>query len=246
MGTHLVTQKRGKGGSVYRTPKHRFISDAKYPLLTAARTRAQVIGFVQDPSKDTLLAQVMLESGKFVYLLAAEGLRTGDGIELGTEAKLALGSVVTLGNIPDSNAVFDLELKPNDGGKIARTSGASATIVSHDEDSGIVTVKLSSKQTIKLSPLCRATIGVASGGGRMEKPLMRAGSGKFKAKSRNKRWPKVRGSAMSAYDHPHGGRSMGKPTTVSRHAPAGQKVGHIAASRTGRRRGKIKEEQTDQ
>lgn len=150
--------------------------------------------------------------------------------------------MVPLEKAPDSSAVFNLELMPNDGGKIARTSGAFATVLSHDEDSGLVSVRLASKRVIKLDPHCRATIGVASGGGRTEKPLVKAGHGKWKWKARNKHWPKVRGSAMSAYDHPYGGRSFGTPTPVARTAPPGQKVGHIAASRTGRRRGKIKEE----
>jgi large subunit ribosomal protein L2 len=52
------------------------------------------------------------------------------------------------------------------------------------------------------------------------------------------KYPRVSGVAMNAVDHPFGGgnrKHPGKPTTVSRNAPPGRKVGHIAARRTGKR-----------
>ncbi|KAE8735850.1 60S ribosomal protein L8 [Hibiscus syriacus] len=53
-------------------------------------------------------------------------------------------------------------------------------------------------------------------------------------------WPKVRGVAMNPVEHPHGGgnhQHIGHASTVRRDAPPGQKVGLIAARRTGRLRG---------
>ncbi|MEM0057199.1 MAG: 50S ribosomal protein L2, partial [Candidatus Geothermarchaeota archaeon] len=47
------------------------------------------------------------------------------------------------------------------------------------------------------------------------------------------------GTAMNTVDHPHGGGShqhVGKPKTVSKHAPPGQKVGSFGARRTGRKK----------
>jgi len=44
---------------------------------------------------------------------------------------------------------------------------------------------------------------------------------------------------MNAVDHPHGGGRhphVGHPTTVKRTTPPGRKVGHIAASKTGKRK----------
>jgi large subunit ribosomal protein L2 len=57
-------------------------------------------------------------------------------------------------------------------------------------------------------------------------------------KAKNKMWPKVSGTSMNAVDHPYGGSSTshkGKPTSTSRNAPPGRKVGKIAPRRTGRR-----------
>jgi len=83
-------------------------------------------------------------------------------------------------------------------------------------------------------------IGVIAGGGRTDKPLLKAGTAFHKFKRKRKNWPKVRGVAMNPVDHPHGGgnhQHIGHPSTLGRHAPAGQKVGLIAARRTGRIRG---------
>jgi len=85
-------------------------------------------------------------------------------------------------------------------------------------------------------------IGVVAGGGRIDKPLLKAGNAYWKYKAKRNCWPKVRGVAMNPVDHPHGGgnhQHVGHPTTVSRMAPPGQKVGLIAARRTGRLRGGV-------
>ena len=84
-------------------------------------------------------------------------------------------------------------------------------------------------------------MGIIAGGGRLEKPLLRAGTKFYKMKAKNKLWPKVSGNAMNAVDHPHGNKrsqrkSKAKP--VSRHAPPGRKVGAVAARRTGRKKGR--------
>lgn len=53
-------------------------------------------------------------------------------------------------------------------------------------------------------------------------------------------WPHVRGVAMNPVEHPFGGgnhQHIGHPSTANRLSSAGQKVGLIAARRTGRLRG---------
>ena len=83
-------------------------------------------------------------------------------------------------------------------------------------------------------------VGVIAGGQRTDKPLLKAASAFWKAKAKKNNWPRVRGVAMNPVDHPHGGgnhKHLGKPGTVSRYASAGQKVGLIAARRTGLIRG---------
>ena len=79
-------------------------------------------------------------------------------------------------------------------------------------------------------------IGVIAGGGRTDKPLLKAGTAKFKFKNKRKNWPKVRGVAMNPVEHPHGGgnhQHIGHPSTIGRLACPGQKSGQIAARQTG-------------
>ncbi|HJK13856.1 MAG TPA: 50S ribosomal protein L2, partial [Methanocorpusculum sp.] len=86
---------------------------------------------------------------------------------------------------------------------------------------------------------CLATIGLVAGGGRGDKPVLKAGKQYHKMKTSATRWPRVRGVAMNVIDHPFGGgghQHPGKPKTVARGTPAGKKVGHVAARRTGCRR----------
>jgi ribosomal protein L2 len=91
-----------------------------------------------------------------------------------------------------------------------------------------------------ISSSCRATIGIVAGGGRIDKPILKAGRSFFKFSAKTNRWPVVRGVAMNPVDHPHGGgnhQHIGHSSCVSRNAPPGKKVGLIAARRTGRLRG---------
>lgn len=83
-------------------------------------------------------------------------------------------------------------------------------------------------------------VGVVAGGGRTDKPILKAGRAFHKYRVKRNEWPRVRGVAMNPVEHPHGGgnhQHIGHPSTVRRDAPAGKKVGLIAARRTGRLRG---------
>jgi large subunit ribosomal protein L8e len=89
-------------------------------------------------------------------------------------------------------------------------------------------------------------IGIVGGGGRTEKPILKAGISYYKHKVRRSCWPKIKAVNMNPVDHPHGGgnhQHVGKPTTMARDTSSGRKVGLIAARRTGRIRGtkKIKD-----
>ena len=133
-------------------------------------------------------------------------------------------------------------MRPGDGGKFARSGGNSAVVESNMGDS--VRIRLPSGRLKELNSSCRATIGVLGGHGRTDKPMMKAGSAHYRAKARGKLYPSVSGVAMNPVDHPHGGgnhQAVHGPNSVSRHAPPGQKVGHIAPRRTGRGRSKSKE-----
>ncbi len=244
MGKRLKQQIRGKGTPKYIAkshsykvkPKHRKYDDVEKTVFV----RGEVVNFIDDPARNTIVAEVMLEEGEKHYIIAPEGIAIGDEVYFGAQAKPTLGSSLPLYSIPDGFYVYNIERKPGDGGKFARSGGSYGIIMAREK--GRVYIRLPSKKTIELSEECRAQIGVAAGGGIKEKPLLKAGTAYYKYKAKNKPWPKVRGVKMSPYDHPFGGKQHheGKPTTVSKHAPPGAKVGHIAAKQTGRKERKTK------
>lgn len=130
----------------------------------------------------------------------------------------------------------NIENKPGDGGQLARSSGVYAVLIAHDM--GKTVVQMPSGATKWLNPMCKATIGVVAGGGRVDKPFVKAGKKYHKLKTRAAKYPRVSGVAMNAIDHPFGGggwQHPGRPKTVSRRASPGRKVGSIAARRTGKR-----------
>jgi large subunit ribosomal protein L2 len=132
--------------------------------------------------------------------------------------------------------ICNIELKPGDGGKIAKSSGAYATVVAHTDQGTIV--KLPSGKTKYINDYCRATIGIVSGSGRTEKPFLKAGAKFHLMRAKGHKYPRTRGRAMIAAVHPFGSskRSARKVTTVSHGAPPGRKVGLIAARGAGKKK----------
>ena len=245
MGKPLNQQRRGKGSPTFRAPSHRYKCELKYRSYDELEKNVlagEVIRFVDDPGRDAVLMEVLFENGEKHLFLAPEGIKIGDRIEVGANAKLDIGCVLPLEKIPDGMPVYAIEGTPGDGGKFVRGAGGVAYVVSHEGEK--VVVRLPSKELRTFNAKCRATIGVINGGGRLELPLLKAGKNYYKMKARNKYWPKVRGVAMNPYDHPFGGKEhhIGKASTIARNAPPGKKVGHIAARAVGRGAKKVKGE----
>merc|ERR1719334_2385569 len=113
-----------------------------------------------------------------------------------------------VGAMPEGTIVCQLEEKLGDRGKLARTSGNYATIISHNPDQNKSKVKLPSGSKKTLSSNNRAMVGIVAGGGRIDKPLLKAGRAYFKYKAKRNSWPKVRGVAMNPVEHPHGGGTI--------------------------------------
>jgi large subunit ribosomal protein L2 len=239
LGKRILVQRRGRGGSVFRALTHKRVSEAAFPTLKEEEIKSLIKGvvvdLVHDPGRGAPLAYLKFNDGEECYIPAPEGLSVNQEISRGTAAEIKIGNILPLGKIPEGTLVCNVELLPGDGGKLVKASGAYATVVSHTPLG--TELKLPSGKTIYLNDACRAMIGVVAGAGRMEKPFLKAGAKAALMASRGRKYPRVRGQAMIAASHPFGGgrhRHPGKPTTVSRHAPPGRKVGLIAARRTGR------------
>ncbi len=234
MGKRILSQRRGRGTSKFKIPSHRYLGEIKYPY------DKEFEGVVEDIVRDAIhsapIAVVRSQEGKSLMFLAAEGIKVGDKIKI-TDSEIAIGNVLPIGKIPEGYPVYNIEMEPGDGGKLVRAAGSYATIVSHTGDKTVIQLPSGAFKT--LSSQCRATIGIPAGGGRGEKPFVKAGKKYHYARARGKVYPLVRGVAMNPVSHPHGGGShqhVGRPSTVSKNAPPGRKVGSIGARRTGRRR----------
>ncbi|AMD31113.1 50S ribosomal protein L2 [Acidilobus sp. 7A] len=237
MGKSLRQQRAGKGSPTFRNPDHMHPGPARYPKLSNETLEGEVKELIHDPGRYVPLARVVLSKGEEFLMPAAEGMFVGQRVRVGPDAEPKFGNVLPLSKIPEGTPVFNIELRPGDGGKIARQAGSYAVVLSKSDST--VKLLLPSKREKELSGDCRATIGVPAGAGRIEKPLLKAGVSYYKFKVKGGKWPTVRGVAMNAANHPFGGgfhQHEGRPTTVARNTPPGRKVGHIAARRTGRKR----------
>jgi len=244
LGKRIRVQRRGRGSSTFRASSHKRVAPVQYPSVSVTEQRGvihgQVKDLIHDPGRGSPMVSVKLETGETYYSVVPEGVYEGQPTQIGDEASVEIGNVLPLGKIPEGTMVCNIELSPGDGGKMVRSSGAYATVVAHTPEGTIV--KLPSKRTKYVNDLCRATIGVISGAGRVEKPFLKAGTKFHLMKAKGHMYPRTRGIAMIAASHPYGSSKKGgrKVTTVSRNAPPGKKVGLIAArsagSRTKRRR----------
>jgi len=240
MGKRLKQQRRGKG-SIYRAPTHRSIGKVAYPYLSEETQSGKIVDLVNSTFHSAPLMVVEYDAGNLALLPAPEGVRVGQSVSLGEDVEVAVGNTLMIKDIPAGTLIYNLEKIPGDGGKFVRTSGLSAQVVGK-EGKGIA-VKLPSKRKVILNENCLATVGIVAGAGRTNKPFVKAGNKFHAMKARGIKFPTVRGKAMNAFDHPHGGthnrnsRGGGKySTTRPRNLPPGKKVGAIAARRTGKKK----------
>jgi len=240
LGKRIRVQRRGRGSKTFQAATHKRVAPARYPTRQKEKLAAVVTGQVQqllhDPGRGSPLALVKLEDGESYYSVVPEGIYEGQNVELGTEASVRIGNVVPIGKLPEGTTVCNVELSPGDGGRLARSSGSFATIVSHTPDGTML--KMPSGKSRYINDSCLATVGVVSGAGRDEKPFLKAGAKYHLMKSRGHKYPRTRGRAMIAAVHPYGGGRRGgrKVTTVSHRTPPGRKVGLISARRAGHKK----------
>jgi len=231
MGKNLIQQKRGKGSPSYRR-WHRF---APGMVKTATRGDATVLELMHTQFHTAPVARVRYADGVEGLLIAPEGIRVGQQVEIRNDASLALGNTLPLEKLPEGSLVFNLEAQPGDGGKFVRASGGAARIVGKVAE-GVVVILPSKKRKI-FNPACRATLGVVAGGGRPEKPFLKAGIKFHRMVAKSKVWPIIGGTAQNAVNHPFGGKSThskGRPLVAPKNAPPGRMVGSIRPRRTGR------------
>ncbi len=238
MGRNIRAQRLGRGSPTFRASLARKYA-VGYPSMLIRQSKllkGVVRDLVHDPGRGAPVAEVAVD-GEVFAIPAVEGMYVGQVLQMGEEADPTTGNILPLSRIPEGTLVSCIELHPGDGGKLARSSGAYGIVTA--QMGGRTMIQLPSKKTIAVPSSSLAVVGVVAGGGREEKPFLKAGKKYHWMKARHRYWPRVRGVAMAPAFHPFGGGShkhIGRPETVARETPPGRKVGLIAARRTGRKK----------
>jgi len=249
MGKVIRGQRKGYGnGFKARTGKRKGPSMMRKRDMTERQKRIKgvVKKIMHDPGRGAPMALIEFKDPiKFrkekVTICIAEGVYTGQYVYFGKTAPLQIGNILPVGRMPEGTLICNLESKAGDRGKYIRASGCVGAIVSHTYGSTIIRLPSGQKKIVRKES--RAMVGVVAGGGRPEKPMLKAGRAYHKYKVKRNCWPRVSGVCMNPVEHPHGGgnhQHVGMPTTVGKYRCAGRKVGLIGARRTGRGRERAK------
>lgn len=151
-----------------------------------------------DPNRTAFLALLKYEDGELSYIIAPQRLKVGDTVVAGEKVDIKPGNAMPLGAIPVGTIVYNIEMKPGAGGKIARSAGTYAQLVG--KDAGYAQIKLMSGELRLVRGECIAAIGAVSNPDNQNQHLGKAGRSRWLG-----RMPHNRGVVMNPVDHPHGG-----------------------------------------
>lgn len=183
---------RHRGGGVKRI--YRIVDFGQEKLGMPAK----VIALEYDPYRTAFLSLLEYQDGEKRYILAPKDLKVGDEIICAEKVEIKIGNRIKLKNIPVGTQVFNIELEPGKGGKLAKGAGTAAKVLA--QEAGLVHLTLPSGEIRKVSQECFATIGQVSHPEKRFQIIGKAGRVRLKGFR-----PTVRGTAMNPCDHPHGG-----------------------------------------
>lgn len=166
------------------------------------RDKAGIKGVVKtieyDPNRTSNIALVFYSDGEKRYIICPNGLKVGQTVVSGTTATPEIGNSMFLKDIPLGTLIHNIEMRPGQGGKIARGAGTYAQLAAREGK--YTTIKMPSGETRIILSECMATIGTVSNSDHNKESHGKAG---------RRRWlgrrPRVRGVAMNPVDHPMGG-----------------------------------------
>ncbi|MDQ2087584.1 50S ribosomal protein L2 [Herbivorax sp. ANBcel31] len=215
----LEPLKKNSGRNSYGriTVRHRGGGERKkYRVIDFKRNKddikAKVAAIEYDPNRTANIALLYYLDGEKRYIIAPEGLKTGDIVESGENADIKAGNALPISKIPLGTQIHNIELKPGKGAQLVRSAGNSAQLMAKEGKYG--QVRLPSGEVRMVSLKCKASIGQV---GNIEHENISVG------KAGRKRWmgirPTVRGVVMNPCDHPHGGGEgkspVGMPSPVT-------------------------------
>lgn len=159
---------------------------------------AKITTIEYDPNRSAFIGLAVYADGAKRYIVVPKNAQVGDTFLVSENAPVTRGNRLPLNAMPVGTFVYNIEVKPNGGGKIARSAGNYAEIVAHD--GGYTHLKMPSTEVRKVLGTVWASVGEASNDEHRLVNLGKAGRSRWLGKR-----PTVRGTAMNPVDHPHGG-----------------------------------------
>ncbi len=201
----LRTNKRSGGRNADGKMTMRYIGGGhkkKYRLIDFKREKHGIDGLVKtieyDPNRTARIALVYYKDGEKRYIIAPNGLKVGQKLMSGEKATPEIGNCLFLKDIPLGTLIHNIEMRPGQGGEIARSAGSYAQLAARDGKYAVI--KMPSGETRMILTSCLATIGTVSNADHIQETLGKAGRSRWMG-----RRPRVRGVAMNPVDHPMGG-----------------------------------------
>ena len=208
--------KSGRNNSGRITVRHRESGAKKmYRLVDFKQLKWDVPAKVEtveyDPYRTAFIARVIYRDGARAYVLLPQDIKVGEAIVSASAAvgTLKPGSRTKLKDMPVGSFVYNVELKPGEGGRLGRSAGTAAKILARE--GGYVNLQLPSGEVRKVLETCAASIGSVSNPENKTVVIGKAGRKRHLGIR-----PTVRGTAMNPVDHPHGGGEGRQPRGLKR------------------------------
>lgn len=174
-----------------------------------------------DPNRTPLIALLKYADGERRYIIAPQGVKVGDKLVSGPDSEIKTGNALPVKNIPLGMVIHNIELRPGQGAKIARSAGTYAQLVA--KDGKMCQLKLSSSEVRYVPADCMATLGQVGNAEIENISIGKAGRNRWLGKR-----PNVRAVVMNPVDHPLGGgegkTSGGRPPCSPWGKPEGKKT----------------------
>jgi large subunit ribosomal protein L2 len=190
-----VTKKGGRNANGRITTRHQGGGHKRrFRIIDFKRTKdgvpAKVAAIEYDPNRSANIALLHYADGAKAYILAPAQLRVGASVESGPAADIKIGNALPLENIPTGTLVHNVELKPGQGAKMARSAGSGIQLVAKDGPHAVL--RLPSGEMRRVLLTCRATVGQVGNVDHQNINWGKAGRHRWTGKR-----PSVRGSATT-------------------------------------------------
>ena len=200
-----VSKKRSGGRNNTGKMTMRYVGGGakqRYRIIDFKREKINIPATVKsieyDPNRTAFIALLVYADGEKRYIIAPNGIQVGQVLLSGPCVAPEVGNAMKLSDMPLGTIVHNIELRPGQGGIIARSAGAFAQLAARDGKYAVL--RMPSGESRMILTECMATVGTVSNADHAQVDSGKAGRSRWLG-----RRPRTRGVAMNPVDHPMGG-----------------------------------------